>query len=131
MTRFMMDITGKFGSFWKRDAMREIMDMRQRYINGEIIIEDDGAVKWVSSGNYLPEDCAEMLDYALYEYKDPKIDLEATAKKRDAQTAKFLEEYRNNPANYVVSDEERYEIECAFGKGATVVDVITGQKITV
>lgn len=46
----------------------------------------------------------------------------------DAETRKFLEQYRKAMANHVPSAEERMEMENAFGKGAVVVDVITGQR---
>ena len=47
----------------------------------------------------------------------------------DAETRKFLEQYRKAMANHVPSPEERMEMENAFGKGAVVVNVLTGQRI--
>ena len=54
---------------------------------------------------------------------------EATKKKRDAQTERELKAYRESMRNHQYSDEELFEMRAAFGEGATVVDVITGQQI--
>ena len=83
----------------------------------------DGAAKWKSSGNYLPADVVEKLTFAGADF----FSAEATAAKRDAQTAEFLNSYRKN---HKVTAEDRAEMEAAFGKGTTVVDIITGEKIT-
>lgn len=126
MTRFERDLRGDFGTYWKKDAMRGIMNMRKKFLNNEIIIEDDGAVKWVSSNHYLPEDCVQMLEYALYGHKDPEISAEATRVKREAQEDEAIKAYRRAMRGHVLTDEERYEMESAFGKGSQVVDVLTG-----
>ena len=51
---------------------------------------------------------------------------EATAAKREAQTAAFLDSYRKNYKG--PSEEEKAEMRAAFGTGTTVVNVITGQR---
>lgn len=142
MTRFEMDLKGIVSPFIakeraeeiidrnRRDAIADIIRMRNRFINGEICIEDDGAVYWESSGHYLPEDCAIILSYALSLNGDPKISLNATKTKRDAQTAEFIKAYHESQSQRTLSEEERFEMACAFGSGETVVDVITGQKFT-
>jgi hypothetical protein len=45
-----------------------------------------------------------------------------------AHTEAFLAEYRRTRSNRQLSAEERFEMRAAFGPGAEVVDVITGQK---
>ena len=82
--------------------------------------EEDGAAKWKSSGNYLPADVVEKLTFAGADF----FSAEATAKKREAQTAEFLANYRHE-----VTEEERSEMRAAFGPGATVVDIISGKRI--
>ncbi len=42
-----------------------------------------------------------------------------------------IREYRKARENYVPSAEEMYEMQAAFGPGAVVVDVITGQRFQV
>ena len=130
MTRFMGEITGVFGDYWVISARKDVAKMRERFYNGEIIIENDGAVKWVSSGNYLPEECAQMLAYALTDAEDPVFSLVNTEKKRNAQDEEFLTRYTESRKNARLSPEERYEMECAFGKGETIVNILTGERIT-
>ena len=123
MTRFAREFNGELGEFWYKDAHKQVEKMKAQWDNGDIICEEDGAVKWKSNGHYLPEDCAEILAYTFVNFSR-----KATEIKRDAQTKEFLDSYRKTHANRVLSDEERYEMICTFGKGATVVDAITGQR---
>jgi hypothetical protein len=48
----------------------------------------------------------------------------------DISTDGFLEAYREQMKDHVPSAEEQYELQAAFGKGETVVNVTTGQKYT-
>lgn len=120
MTRFAREWNGELGAFWQKNAHEEAARLLAQRDNIEV--EEDGAVKWKSSGNYLPADVVEKLTFAGADF----FSAEATAKKREAQTAKFLANYRKNRK---VTAEERTEMEAAFGKGTTVVDIITGEKI--
>ena len=86
-------------------------------------VDADGAAKWISSGSYLSADVVEKLTFAGADF----FSAEATAAKREAQTAAFLDSYRRNYKG--PSAEERMEMEAAFGKGTTVVNVITGKRI--
>lgn len=90
----------------------------------ELIIEEDGSVRWKTSGNYLPEDALDELE--LFD-SSVVFSREATKIKRDEQTDAFLTEYRTNPPQ--ISDEMYAEIQSEFGVGTTVVDVITGRRI--
>lgn len=121
MTRFERELSGSLGEFWKKNAEQEIAKMQERADNDEIRTNTEGGAFWNKSGNYLPADCAEILSYTNFPFS-----LEATAKAREAQTAMQLEAYRKSYKG--PSAEERMEMEAAFGKGTTVVNVITGER---
>lgn len=114
---------GFLGDFWYKNAREEVERLYNQ--KDEMIIEEDGAVRWKSNGNYLPDDCMEKLEYAPYDLRS-KISREATKIKRDIQTQEFLEEYREQTKHHVYTEEELKEMRDAFGAGATVVDVFAG-----
>ena len=120
MTRFAMEWNGQLGAYWEAQAHAEaerLMGMR-----ADIEVDDDGAAKWVSSGRYLPADVVEKLTFAGADF----FSAEATAVKRTAQNAAFIDSYSRNHKG--PSAEERIEMAAAFGKGTTVVNVITGTR---
>ena len=121
MTRFEKELSGALGAYWKRNAEQEIAKMQARADNDEIRTNMNGAAFWNSNGNYLPADCAEILSHTDFPFS-----LEETAKARKAQNEAFLETYRKNYKGS--SEEEKAEMRAAFGTGATVVNVITGQR---
>lgn len=123
MTRFQKEISGEFGEWWKKNAEREVSEALNR-VKTDAIVEEDGAVRWISNSNYIPDDYCEKLEYGGYNFSR-----EATRIKKDEQQSKFAEEYRERMKNYKPSEEELYEMRCAFGEGAEIVDIITGQKI--
>ncbi len=84
-------------------------------------VEADGAIKWNSNGRYLMDDFCEKLEYAGYAFSR-----EATARKREAQNAESLAEYRRNDKG--LAGEALAEARAAFGEGTTVVNVLTGKK---
>ena len=118
MTRFAREWNGELGAFWQKNAHEEAARLLAQRDNIEV--EEDGAAKWKSSGNYLPADVVEKLTFAGADF----FSAEATAKKREAQRAEFLANYRHE-----VTEEERSEMRAAFGPGATVVDIISGKRI--
>ena len=120
MTRFAREWNGELGAFWQKHAHEEAERLMSQRDNIEV--EEDGAAKWISSGNYLPADVVEKLTFAGADF----FSAEATAAKREAQTAAFLDSYRRNYKG--PSEEEKAEMRAAFGEGATVVTVITGKK---
>ena len=120
MTRFAREWNGELGAFWQKNAHEEAARLLAQRDNIEV--EEDGAAKWKSSGSYLPADVVEKLTFAGADF----FSAEATAAKREAQTAGFLGNYRRN---HRTTAEERMEMEAAFGKGTTVVNIITGEKI--
>ena len=120
MSRFMQEISGALGDWWKEHAEKEVAE-NVKYADENAVVEDDGAIRW-KSGNYVPDDYCEKLEYAGYHFSRA-----ATAKKRDIQDKKFIEEYRKHYKG--PSEEELIEMRAAFGAGTTVVDVITGKEI--
>ena len=120
MTRFAREWNGELGAFWQKHAHEEAERLMSQRDNIEV--EEDGAAKWTSSGNYLPADVVEKLTFAGADF----FSAEATAAKREAQTAAFLDSYRRNYKG--PSEEEKAEMRAAFGEGATVVNVVTGKK---
>ncbi len=121
MTRFEQELSGALGAFWKRNAEQEIEKMKARIENDEIRTNIGGGAFWSSNGNYLNEECAEILSHTDFPFSP-----EETKRAREAQTEAFLENYRQS---HKTSATERTEMEAAFGKGTTVVNVITGERI--
>ncbi len=97
--------------------------LKARIENDEIRTNIGGGAFWNSNGNYLPEDCAEILSHTDFPFS-----LEETTRARKAQTAAFLENYRKNYTG--PSTEEKAEMSAVFGPGTTVVNVISGERIS-
>lgn len=121
MTRFQKEISGALGDFWVANAKKEVARAVE-WADKDAIVEADGAIKWVTSGNYIPDDFCEKLEYAGYNFSR-----EATATKREAQTEASIKEYIENYRG--PSEEEMAEMRAVFGTGTVVVDVISGAKI--
>ena len=124
MTRFARELSGELGAYWKASAEKEIRKMEERQINGEIFFGADGVVRWTSNNRVMPKDCREILSHTVYRdlYSE-----DASRAAEEAETAAFLDSYRKSYKG--PSEEECMEMEAAFGKGATVVNVITGKRI--
>ena len=60
------------------------------------------------------------------------VTFRATEKARKQQNDQFFAEYRENRKNRTAEEiaEERFEMRAAFGPGETIVNVITGERIT-
>ena len=120
MTRFAMEITGRLGSYWKRNAEEEVKKAVAQ-ADEKATVEADGAIKWNRNGRYLMDDFCEKLEYAGYPFSR-----EATARKRDAQNEKSIAEYRRNHSG--LSGEALAEARAAFGEGTTVVNILMGER---
>lgn len=120
MTRFEKELSGALGAYWKKSAEKELDKVREELEKGLITIDEKGVAK-NRIGRVLMSDMLEKLTYIT-----DAVDAEATTKAREKETAKALDEYRKNvrPATEEVLDEMR----AAFGRGKTVVNIITGQK---
>ena len=116
---------GLLGYYWSEIAREEVQKLYDQRDN--MIIEDDGAVCWKSSGNYLPDDCMEKFEYAPYEFRK-QISREATKVKREEQDKKFIEEYREQMKYHVYTEDELSEMRNAFGSGK-VYDVLADKVI--
>ena len=122
MTRFEQEYSGALGSYWKESARKEIGKLQEKADAGEILVDENGAASRKSNGRAIPSDCAEKLSWTTLDFS-----LEATAAKRDEETARSLESYRRSYTGPTA--EERMEMEAAFGKGITVLDIISGARI--
>lgn len=96
----------------------KIEDMLDNVVVGEL-----GVIRWKSNGQIPPEDCLQELEkwISFNRYLSSMI--------REEEDANFLTRYKEQQKNRVYSEEELNEMRSAFGKGATVVDVITGKEI--
>jgi hypothetical protein len=86
----------------------------------------DGVLRW-NSNNRVPFD--DVL--AVFLYIGKVFDLKKSRAARTVDTDELIARYREVNANRVMGDEERFEARAAFGEGAQIVDIITGQKFTV
>ena len=120
MTRFEQEISGALGEFWKKNAEKEVKRVVEQ-ADAEAAVESDGAIRWNSNGSYLMDDFCEKLEYAGYPFSRS-----ATREKREAQVARELAEYR--ASHHTTTAEERADMQAAFGKGATVVNALTGER---
>ena len=85
----------------------------------------DGIVRWDSNGQVPPKDVVgEMLAGQAISTNECL----ASGRARDIETNIALDAYRTRMANHVPDAEELYEMRAAFGEGAEVVNVITGQR---
>lgn len=82
----------------------------------------NGVVRWDSNGNVVPSDLAGAVAIVYGAGV-----LAESARARSAETARFLAEYRASRVGRVRSAEEMFEMRAAFGAGASVVDIITGE----
>ena len=120
MTRFEKELSGALGAYWKKSAEKELEKVREELKQGLITIDESGVAR-NRIGRVLMSDMLEKLTYIT-----DAVDAEATTKAREEENTKALEEYKKNarPA----TEEELDEMRAAFGKGKTVVNIITGQK---
>lgn len=121
MTRFEMELSGMLGECWKKHAEEELEKVRAELKAGMITIDTMGVAR-NCIGRALMGDMLEKVVRVT-----DKVDAEATQKARDAEVEKSISEYRERMKNHKPSAEELFEMRAAFGPGAKVVDVFTGQ----
>ena len=119
MTRFEREISGSLGEFWKKNAQKELDQLRSELENGKITIDRNGVAR-NCIGRVLMSDLLEKLTYIT-----DKVSVEATTEAREIEVAEELAEYRRNARPY--SQEQLAEMRAAFGTGTTVVNVFTGE----
>jgi len=120
MTRFQMEISGQLGDYWKKNAEKDV-ERLVKQAKEEATVEEDGAIRWNRSNNYLPDDCCEKLEYAGFDFSR-----EATAVKREAQNKEFFEQYK--AMKHEPTEEEMDEMRATFGAGTKVVDILSGRE---
>ena len=123
MTRFEMEINGHLGDYWRQNAEKEVQEA-VKHAAEAATVDENGAIAWKSNNRYLMDDLCEKLEFAGYRFSR-----EATRAARDEQVSKELTEYRKNYRG--PSAEELGEMRRAFVDGTTVVDVITGDRISI
>lgn len=121
MTRFQRELSGELGEFWKKHAEEELDKVRAELAEGKITIDAEGVAR-NCIGRVLMDDLLEQLCMVT-----DKVNAEATREALDAEVRVSIAEYRRNYKGS--SAEELAEMRAAFGAGATVVDVLTGEKI--
>lgn len=122
MTRFERELSGALGAYWKNSAEKELEEIRKDLAEGKITIDENGVAR-NCIGRVLMSDMLEKLTYVT-----DAVDEEATKAARDEEVTRSLAEYRRNakPA----SEEELSEMRAAFGEGQTIVNILTGERIT-
>ena len=122
MTRFERELSGALGAYWKNSAEKELEEIRKDFAEGKITIDENGVAR-NCIGRVLMSDMLEKLTFVTDE-----VDEEATKAARDEEVTRSLAEYRRNakPA----SEEEINEMRAAFGEGQTIVNILTGERIT-
>jgi len=90
----------------------------REWLDNDTWRDERGALHWKSNDSTVPVDT----------FADALAEVPAAQQAvRDAEVSAFCAEYRCQRANHVPAAEELFEQRAAFGPGATVVDVITGQ----
>ena len=112
MTRFQKELSGELGAYWKKAAEKELEKVKTDLQAGRITIDGSGVAR-NCIGRVLMSDMLEKLAMVT-----DKVSVEATTAARDKEVSKSLAEYRKNARP--VSEEERMEMQAAFGKGTTV-----------
>lgn len=121
MTRFMRELSGELGEWWKKGAEKELAKVQAKLDAGEITIDEYGVAR-NCIGRVLMSDMLEKVALLT-----DKVSVEATTVAREVEVAEEIREYKAN--RRPPSDEELFEMRAAYGSGATVVDVLTGEEI--
>lgn len=122
MTRFERELNGSLGAYWKAEAEKELERVKADLDAGKITIDENGVAR-NCIGRILMVDMLEKLALVT-----DKVDTDATAAAREAEVAQELAAYRTTKRSR--STEELAQMRAAFGPGATVVDILSGEKIT-
>ena len=121
MTRFQRELSGELGAYWQRQAEAELAKVKADLDSGAITIDEAGVAR-NCIGRALMDDLLEKLVLVT-----DKADSAATRAARAAEVKADLESYR--AARKAPSAEELAEMRAAFGEGAKVLDIITGEEI--
>lgn len=122
MTRFQRELSGNLGAFWKAEAEKELARIKADLEEGKITIDEQGIAR-NCIGRVLAADMLEKVSMVT-----DRVDTEATEAAYSEETAETLKRYRESRKPHTA--ENLAEMRAAFGEGTTVVDIITGEKIT-
>lgn len=121
MSRFVQEISGELGDYWKRSAEKELAKVQADLDSGAITIDQHGIAR-NCIGRVLMDDMLEKVMMLT-----DKVSKAATQAARAAETEAVLEAYRQHQSP--PDAEELAEMRAAFDEGTVVADVITGKKI--
>ncbi len=122
MTRFEQELSGALGAYWKKSAEQELEKLREELEQGLITIDENGVAR-NRIGRVLMSDMLEKLSHIT-----DAVDTEATTAARQEEVERSLAAYRASARE--TSEEEKNEMRAAFGTGQTVVNILTGERIT-
>lgn len=122
MTRFKMELSGKLGEFWKKQAEQELQKVKSDLDSCRITVDGDGVAR-NCIGRALMDDMLEKVEMVAPDC----VNVSATR----ATCAAELDEVLKRYASREIGAEEMHEMRSAFGAGTTVVDVLTGRKYVV
>lgn len=121
MTSFQQELSGARGDFWKKQAEEALEKVKADLDNGKITIDSAGVAR-NCIGRVLMNDLLEQLCMVT-----DKVNVDATREAREAEVRENLDEYR--AICKAPSVVELAEMRATFGAGATVINVLTGNKI--
>ena len=116
MARLLQEYLGKYGEFFKKEAMKTADKFMDAYVV-------DGIVRWKSNDRIPPQDILE-----LWHYIGEDFDYEKSLQIGDKETQRSIQNYRRQRAKQGYSQEELFEMKAAFGN-TPVVDVLTGRRL--
>lgn len=122
MTRFKMELSGKLGEFWKKQAEQELQKVKSDLDSCRITVDGDGVAR-NCIGHALMDDMLEKVEMVAPDC----VNVSATRAAYAAELDEVLKRY----ASREIGAEEMHEMRSAFGAGTTVVDVLTGRKYAV
>lgn len=117
MNRFERELNGMLGDFWKKEAEKELDKRRSEIANNEVVFEN-GVARWSSNNRVVPSDVAFQFSLVT-----DLIDLEKCDLARDADNAEFFKSIKQTQ----LSEEEKVEMDAAFGSNKKIVNVLTGE----
>ena len=99
-----------------------------KQIKDQVYIKDYVAY-WKSNSRIIPKEYAYLMTYMEIEINGKFINLKKHLAMEKEESQKTLEKISKEQMNHKYSDEEIFEMQAAFGEGATVVNILTGEKI--
>ena len=131
MSRIIDELDGVYGLHFQTYARDKMAQIVNEYKNGEITVRD--GVAYNAIGRVLDTELAEILDYS----KESDIDLIKTVKARGEQESIAVEAYRRRKEQLAkeggsaYSEEELFELRTALKTCAKVVDILTGETVSI